>query len=239
LGDWQGENEGKHVAVADDTLFFCETNVKSVFNIKAALYCFELSSRLKVNFMKSKLGGLGVEQIVIQCFVAILNCEVMVTPFVYLGFSVGGCHKRRAFWDGVVGMKKSLSWWKGRFYSLVGRVYLIKSVLSSIPLFYLSLFKMSEAVTNELVKIQRNFLWGWGYEGRKVAWASWKKVCEAREDADLGIIYLRTFNLALLSKWVWRLGSDKGGLWKKIIVSKYEGWRSLREEWKDNKESIW
>jgi len=95
---------------ADDTLFFCEANVKSVFNIKATLYCFELSFGFKVNFMKSKLGGLGVEQIMIQRFVTIFNFEVMVTPFVYLGFSVGGCHKRRAFWDGVVGrMKKSLS----------------------------------------------------------------------------------------------------------------------------------
>jgi len=58
---------------------------------------------------------------------------------------------------------------KCRFLSLAGRIYLIKSVLSSIPLFYLSLFKMSEAVANEFVKIQRNFLWGWGSKGRKVA----------------------------------------------------------------------
>ena len=36
-------------------------------------------------------------------------------------------------------------------------------------------------------------------------------------------IDLRTFNLALLGKWVWRLGSDKGGLWKEIIDSKYGG----------------
>jgi len=158
---------------ADDTLFFCEANVKSVFNIKATLYCFELSFGLKVNFLKSKLGGLGVEQIMIQCFAAILNCEVMETSFVYLGMSVGGCHKRKAFWDGVVGrMKKSLSRWKGRFLSLAGRICMIKLVLSFIPLFYLSLFKMSEVVTNELVKIQRNFLWGWGSEGIKVVWAS-------------------------------------------------------------------
>ena len=143
----------------DDTLLFCETNVKSVFNIKATLYCFDLSSRLKVNFMKSKLGGLAVEQIMIQHFVEILNCGVMVTPFLYLGLSVGGCHKRRAFWDGMVGiMNKSLSRWKGRFLSLVGRICLKNLILSSIPLFYLSLFKMPETVTNELVKIQRNFL---------------------------------------------------------------------------------
>jgi len=72
-----------------------------------------------------------------------------------------GCHKRMTFWDEVVDrMKKRLSWWKGRLLSLTGRICLIKLVLSTIPLFDLSLFKMLMAVTNEFVKIQRNFLWG-------------------------------------------------------------------------------
>ena len=61
---------------------------------------------------------------------------------------------------------------------------------------------MPVGVANEIVSIQRNFLWGWGSDGRKVAWASWKKVCEAREDGRLGIIDLRIFNLALLGKWI-------------------------------------
>ena len=115
----------------------------------------------------------------IQRFAAILNCEMMVTRFLYLDLSVGGSHKIMAFWDEVVvRMKKILSRWKGIVLSLTGRICLIKSALSTIPLFYLSLFKISVVVANELVKIQRNFLWGWGSDGRKVAWTSWKKgVC--------------------------------------------------------------
>ena len=87
---------------ADDTVFFCEANVKSIFNIKAALNCFELASGLKVNFMKSKLGGVGVKKISIQRFATILNCEVMTIPFVYLGLLIGGCHKKKQFlgWGG-------------------------------------------------------------------------------------------------------------------------------------------
>lgn len=54
----------------------------------------------------------------------------------------------------------------------------------------------------------------------------------------LVLLTLRTFNLALLGKWIWHLGSDKEGLWKEIIVSKYGGWRSLREKGKDSKDFV-
>jgi len=103
----------------------------------------------------------------------------------------------------------------------------------------MSLFKIPSAVANEIVRLQRDFLWGWGYDGRKVVRASWKKVCEPHETGGLGIIDLRVFNLALLGKWIWRLRSDKGSLWKEILESKYGGWRVLRKGGKSSKDSLW
>ncbi|XP_068491914.1 uncharacterized protein [Phaseolus vulgaris] len=44
----------------------------------------------KVNFLKSNIGGVGVESFTIWGFVAILNYEVMKVPFKYLGMPVGG-----------------------------------------------------------------------------------------------------------------------------------------------------
>jgi len=74
----------------DDTLVFCKANIKSIFNIKVMLNCFELASGLKVNFFKSRLGGVGVDQKEVLRFANILNCEVTKTPFKYLGMLVGG-----------------------------------------------------------------------------------------------------------------------------------------------------
>jgi len=134
----------------------------------------------------------------------------MAAPFVYLGLPVGGSHKRSAFWNGVIEkVQARLSRWKGKCLSMAGRICLIKSVFSSIPLFFMSLFKVPSGVADKLVRIQRNFLWGWGSDGRKIVWASWKKVCKPREFGGLGIIDTKMFNLALLRKWIWRLGSDK------------------------------
>jgi len=41
-----------------------------------------------------------------------------------------------------------------------------------------------------------------GSEGRKIAWLSWKKVCEPKEAVGLGMIDIRPFNIALLGKWI-------------------------------------
>ncbi len=153
---------------------------------------------------------------------------------------MGESHKRVSFWDGVLERVKSrLGRWKGRFLLLAGRVCLIKSVLSAIPLFYLSVYKLPVAVLKEFEKVQRRFLWGWGDEGRKVAWVSWRKVCEPREAGGLGILNLRFFNAALLGKWIWRLETEKDGLWKEILESKYGGWRNLQEQRSNAKDSSW
>ena len=51
---------------ADDTLFLCKANFKYVCNLKVILHYFELASSLKVNFSKSRIGGVGVDHTVIQ-----------------------------------------------------------------------------------------------------------------------------------------------------------------------------
>jgi len=165
----------------------------------------------------------------------------MKTPFKYLGcLPVGGFHKRDVFWVGVLDkIESKLSSWKGRFLSLAGKICLFKFVLSPIPLFYVSLYKVFAMVLNEIVKLQRNFLWSWGSEERKIARVSWKKVCEPLDVGGLDIMDIRLFNSALLGKWIWRLHSHKGGLWKQILESKYGGWRSLKESRVYNKDSLW
>jgi len=153
---------------------------------------------------------------------------------------VGGIHKRGDFWNGVIEkVHIRLSRWKGRCLTMAGRVCLINSVLSSIPLFFMSLFKLPSGVAGKLIRLQRSFLWGWGAEGRKMAWASWSHVCIPHKFGGLGVIDVRLFNLALLGKWIWRLGSTERDLWKEVLTSKYGGWRSLGEEGKGRRCSLW
>jgi len=45
---------------ADDTLFLCKPLLENIMVIKSVFRCFELASGLKVNFLKTKIIGLGI-----------------------------------------------------------------------------------------------------------------------------------------------------------------------------------
>jgi len=83
---------------------------------------------------------------------------------------------------------------------MVGRVCLVKSVFNALPLFYFSFFKAPTIVCKIIIRAQAKFLWGWGFEGKKIAWVAWDKVCSPV--VGLGIKNVGKFNVALLAKWL-------------------------------------
>ncbi|RDX71379.1 hypothetical protein CR513_49287, partial [Mucuna pruriens] len=61
-------------------------------------------------------------------------------------------------------------------------------VLSCLPIYFLSLYKVPKKVIHSFTKIQKQFLWGNG-EGRgNVAWVSLERVCKSKNDGELGIL---------------------------------------------------
>ncbi|KAL3015707.1 hypothetical protein AAZX31_06G171500 [Glycine max] len=58
--------------------------------IKSIMRSFELLLELKVNFLKSCLGGgIGVDSHLVHRYAHLLNCSVMSMPFTYLGIPIG------------------------------------------------------------------------------------------------------------------------------------------------------
>jgi len=119
-------------------------------------------------------------------------------------------------------IKGRLNIWKGSFLSLARRICLIKPVFTTLPLFYLSFYKAPESVYKRITNIQRRFLCGWGKENTTILWVSWENLCKPKAEGGLGFKKVRRFNIALLTKWKWRLESVKNGKWKDILLSKYE-----------------
>ena len=118
-------------------------------------------------------------------------------------------------------LEKKPSGWKRLYLSKGGRLTLLKSTLSSLPTYYLSLFTILVVVANRLERIQRNFLWGPSKECFKHSLVAWEKVCSPLEMGGLGIRKLVHFNQALLGKWLWRFGQEGTHLWKRVVATKY------------------
>ncbi|CAJ2658352.1 unnamed protein product [Trifolium pratense] len=118
-------------------------------------------------------------------------------------------------------MMKRLNTWSGRQLSYGGRITLINSVLASLPVYFFSFFKAPKCVINQLVRIQRNFLWGGGLEDKKLCWVKWDQVCRAKEQGGLGVKNLELFNIALLSKWKWRSINEKNAIWADLLHFRY------------------
>ena len=131
-----------HLQFADDTLIIGEKSWLNVRTIRAVLLLSEEVSGLKVNFNKSMLIGVNVSESWLTQAAMVMNCRRGTIPFIYFGLPIGGDSRKLCFWKPVVDrIGKCLASWSNKFLSLGGRLVLLKFVLSSIPVYFLSFFK--------------------------------------------------------------------------------------------------
>ena len=138
----------------------------------------------------------------------------------YLGLPLGGYPKKVSFWQSVIDkIQGKLDKWRRYNLSRGGKATLRKSVLSSLPTYYMSSFFMPEKVLSIIERSMKNFFWEGNKGGKINHLVKWELVNKAQEDGGLGFGGLRVRNLALLAKWGWRLTKEKNSLWGQVIMS--------------------
>lgn len=122
---------------------------------------FEVISGLKVNFHKSQLIGVNVEDEWLKRAAGFLNYKVGCVPFIYLGLPIGTNPRRLSTWNPVVEkIKERLSGWRSKSLSFGGHVVLLKSVLTALPVYYLSFFKAPASIIYKIESLFKRFLCG-------------------------------------------------------------------------------
>ena len=147
-----------HLLFADDTILFFDADEEQILHVWMLLLCFQAVIGLKVNALKSEMVPIG-EVSNIHVLVEILDCQIGSLPMIYLGMPLGTSHKSSTIWNPILEkIERKLAGWKKMYLSKGGRLTLLKSTISSLPTYFLSLFTIPMHVANKIERLQRNFL---------------------------------------------------------------------------------
>nr|GFA38215.1 reverse transcriptase domain, reverse transcriptase zinc-binding domain protein [Tanacetum cinerariifolium] len=147
-----------HLFFADDVIITTGWNARDLENVIRVLHVFYLDSGLKINMHKSNIYGIGVNEEEVYNMASNAGCSAGNIPFNYLGLPIGSNMKSTASRKVLVDRFRSrLSTWKANLLSIGDLLTLIKSVLGSLGIYYLSIFRAPELVLNDLEIIRSNF----------------------------------------------------------------------------------
>jgi hypothetical protein len=115
---------------------------------------------LKINLVKPELVHVGNVPNV-NGLAHIMDCRVSSLPIKYLGLSFGAPFKAKPIWNTIIEkIERRLEGWRRLYLSKGGQITLIKSMLSNLPTYILSLFPILVGVANDR-KFAKEFLVGW------------------------------------------------------------------------------
>ena len=87
----------------------------------------------------------------VHALVDILGYRVGSLLMSYLGMPLGASHNSPSIWNPILEkIERKLAGWKKMYLSKRGRLMLLKSTLSSLPTYFLSLFTIPTYVANKL-----------------------------------------------------------------------------------------
>ncbi|KAK2652607.1 hypothetical protein Ddye_012463 [Dipteronia dyeriana] len=172
-------------------------------------------SGLKVNFLESCLVKVGKKSPNDGEWAKSFCCSLASLPLLYLGLPLGGNPTREIFWRLIIAkVENRLAHWMRGFLSKGDRLVLIKVVLSSLPTYFMSFFRIPEGEAKRIEKQQREFFWNDSLMKKKMFVMDWVSLCKSKKQDGLGIGRMIDKWLSLIAKWLWRFGREYRFLWK-------------------------
>jgi hypothetical protein len=136
---------------ADDTIIFLDHDFEQAKNMKLLLTVFEELSGLKINFHKSEIFCYGGAKEFEDDYMELFGCNAGEYPFRYLGIPMHHRQLLNSEWRQIEErFEKRLSCWKAKHLSYGGRLTLINSMLSSLPMFMMSILEILNGVLEKI-----------------------------------------------------------------------------------------
>ena len=143
---------------ADNTTFFIQGSWAAAHTISVMMDIFLDFSGLRLNRAKSSFIGFGLSAEEMAGCSRILLTPIGVLPIQYLGVPLADRRPRIRDWQPVMDkVETHLGGWRARLLSHGGRLVILKAVLSAIPTYLMSIFRMPMGVRRRLESVMRGF----------------------------------------------------------------------------------
>ncbi|XP_027069890.2 uncharacterized protein [Coffea arabica] len=211
-----------HLAFADDVIIFSSGAKSSLRLIKRVLDDYNEASGQRINPQKS-------------CFLThprapsqraavvnqILGYNKRDFPIRYLGCPLYTGRSKKVYYTDIYNaVANRILSWKNQILSLGGRVVLIQSVLSSMPIHLLAAASPPKGMLMVIEKLFAKFLWGSSNFGDKFHWIRWADLCRPKDEGGVGLRGLKQVYDSFSIKLWWKFRQQQS-LWAKFMSQKY------------------
>nr|XP_016507519.1 PREDICTED: uncharacterized protein LOC107825207 [Nicotiana tabacum] len=111
--------------------------------------------------------------------------------------------------------------WKTKYLNMAGRTVLAKTSLNNISSHVMQYINLPTKITNQIDRIQRNFLWGTTLKRKKLHLIKWEVVTKTKAEGGLGLQKASTKNKASLTNLAWRTYKNTNSLWARVLIHKH------------------
>ncbi|KAL0454967.1 UNVERIFIED_CONTAM: putative ribonuclease H protein [Sesamum latifolium] len=209
-----------HLSYADDVIIFTNYKEDGVTRLMHFLRRYEEMSGQKINYDKSSFPKKKAISIAHR-IKSITGFVMKVLPITYLGRPLYKGNKRKALFENLIDkIRAKVIGWEHCHLSYGDRLQLIRSVLSSMPIYLLQVLNPPISTIQKLEQIFAKYFWSSNTQQRKIHWTKWYNICFPIDEGDLGIRNLRDMITAFSYKLWWRLRLNNS-LGSKFTISKY------------------
>ena len=185
----QPDLPGAVLQYADDTLIIMKGDATGVERLAAILNMFSDATGLAINYSKSVLVPLHMDEGEIQHCVDILQCKREGFPQTYLGLPLSNTKlKLDAFSPLITKADRYLAGWQAGLLNSMGRLVLVNAVLDSQLIYHMSSLLLPPGTIKQVDKRRRGFLWsGTGEASGAKCLVAWDDVQKSKHLGGLSV----------------------------------------------------
>lgn len=212
---------------ADDLILCGQATIQEATKINSILQTFCTHSGQTPNLQKSYiLFSRNVDEATKQAIRTIFPVPNLQANTNHLGHPIIFNHNdRNRAYNFIYGkFKGKLTTIRANKLNHAGRLIYIQSVLSSIPVYYMSTVLFSQSFLHKITTIIRKFWWTGIQDDNttnSIPYRSWDDICQPKENGGLGIRDLANINKSLIIQAAYSIATEKNPLLTAVLKAKY------------------